>query len=124
MVEGTSLENWRANSTVGSNPTLLVNNIMSSLSFNISKLVALILGSSTLTISVQNPIHSILMLIVSFAFGSCMIISLALEYYALLFFIVYVGAIVVLFLFIIMMLDLKMVNFSMDIANLISSRNL
>lgn len=94
------------------------------ISFNISKLVALILGSSTLTISVQNPIHSILMLIVSFAFGSCMLISFALEYYAVLFFTVYVGAIVVLFLFIIMMLDLKMLNFSTDIFNLLSSRNL
>lgn len=46
------------------------------------------------------------------------------EYFALLFLIVYVGAIVVLFLFIVMMLEIKMVNSSERFSDLLSFKNL
>lgn len=49
---------------------------------------------------------------------------LHLEYFALLFLIVYVGAIVVLFLFIVMMLDLKMINVSERFRDLFTYRNI
>lgn len=48
----------------------------------------------------------------------------ALDYFALLFLIVYVGAIVVLFLFIVMMLELKMVNLTERFSDLFNYRNL
>ena len=70
-------------------------------------LSALIFGSSTLVIGISNPIHSILILIFVFFLGSIFLFILQLEYFALLFLIVYVGAIVVLFLFIVMMLEIK-----------------
>jgi len=70
-------------------------------------LSALIFGSSTLVIGITNPIHSILILIFVFFLGSLFLFILQLEYFALLFLIVYVGAIVVLFLFIVMMLEIK-----------------
>jgi NADH-quinone oxidoreductase subunit J len=69
-----------------------------------------ILGAATVVIGVVNPIHSILVLISVFIFGSALLYVLNFEYFAILFLVVYVGAIVVLFLFIIMMLDLKYVN--------------
>lgn len=45
-----------------------------------------------------------------FFFGTCFLFFINIEYYALLFLIVYVGAIVVLFLFIIRILELKLTN--------------
>jgi NADH:ubiquinone oxidoreductase subunit 6 (subunit J) len=82
------------------------------------------LGACTLAIAVQNPIHSILMLIAAFIMGSLILTMFALDYFALLFLIVYVGAIVVLFLFIVMMLELKMVNISERFYDLFNYRNL
>jgi len=84
----------------------------------------MILGSCTLAIAVQNPIHAILMLIFAFIMGSLLLTMFALDYFALLFLIVYVGAIVVLFLFIVMMLELKMVNISERFRDLFNYRNL
>lgn len=49
---------------------------------------------------------------------------LQLEYFALLFLMVYVGAIVVLFLFIVMMLDLKMINVSERFRDIFSYKNI
>ena len=63
----------------------------------------LLFACATLVIGVHNPIHSILLLIAVFALGSILLISLNIEFFAIVFLIVYVGAIVVLFLFIIMM---------------------
>jgi NADH:ubiquinone oxidoreductase subunit 6 (subunit J) len=59
---------------------------------------------------VQNPIHSILFLILIFFLGTVLLFIIQLDYYARLFLIVYVGAIVVLFLFIIRRLELKLIN--------------
>jgi NADH:ubiquinone oxidoreductase subunit 6 (subunit J) len=84
----------------------------------------MILGACTLAIAVQNPIHSILMLIAVFIMGSLILTMFALDYFALLFLIVYVGAIVVLFLFIVMMLELKMVNLTERFSDLFNYRNL
>jgi NADH:ubiquinone oxidoreductase subunit 6 (subunit J) len=64
------------------------------------------------------------MLIFAFIMGSLLLTMFALDYFALLFLIVYVGAIVVLFLFIVMMLELKMVNISERFRDLFNYRNL
>jgi len=84
----------------------------------------MLLGACTLAIAVQNPIHAILMLISAFIMGSLLLTMFALDYFALLFLIVYVGAIVVLFLFIVMMLEIKMVNISERFRDLFNFRNL
>jgi len=95
---------------------------------NISSLLsyyfAMLLGACTLAIAVQNPIHAILMLISAFIMGSLILTMFALDYFALLFLIVYVGAIVVLFLFIVMMLEIKMVNISERFRDLFNYKNL
>lgn len=55
-----------------------------------------------------NPLYSALFLILSFFNVSCVLFSLELEYLPLFFLIVYVGAIMVLFLFVIMMLNIRL----------------
>lgn len=87
-------------------------------------LIAFLFGASTLVIGVKNPIHAILILILVFFIGSLLLFFLCMEYFALLFLIVYVGAIVVLFLFIVMMLEIKMVNSSERFLDLISFKNI
>jgi NADH-quinone oxidoreductase subunit J len=90
--------------------------------FFLSFLTATLFGGCTLVISLQNPIHSILVLIVVFIVGSLLLFLLNVEYFAILFLIVYVGAIVVLFLFIVMMLDLKIISFLQRFRDLFSFR--
>jgi NADH:ubiquinone oxidoreductase subunit 6 (subunit J) len=87
-------------------------------------LIALILSTCTLVISRQNPIHSILLLIRVFFLGTLFLFFLQREYYAILFLIVYVGAIVVLFLFIIIRLELKQFNVTSSINDLFMFRYL
>ena len=94
------------------------------MNYFISFIVAFLFGASTLVIGVQNPIHSILILIIVFFLGSLLLFLLCMEYFALLFLIVYVGAIVVLFLFIVMMLEIKMVNTSERFRDLFSFQNI
>lgn len=90
----------------------------------LSFLSSFLFGLCTLVIGVQNPIHSILMLILVFLLGCLMLFMLQMEYFAILFVIVYVGAIVVLFLFIVMMLEIKMVNVAERFRDLFSYRSL
>ena len=54
-----------------------------------------------------NPVHSILFLILTFVNSSFILILFKIEFLSLLFIIIYVGAIAVLFLFVIMMLNIK-----------------
>ena len=86
-------------------------------------LSASLFGSATLVIGVSNPIHSILILIFVFFLGSIYLFALKLEYFALLFLIVYVGAIVVLFLFIVMMLEIRTVSITQRFNNLFYYRS-
>lgn len=79
-------------------------------SYLLFSFISFIIGISILVFLVNNPIHSILNLIAVFFFGTCFLFFINIEYYALLFLIVYVGAIVVLFLFIIRILELKLTN--------------
>lgn len=83
----------------------------------INTLIAFTLGRSSLVFLVSNPIHSILSLIGVFFLGTCLLFFIQIEYYAILFLIVYVGAIVVLFLFIIRILELKLVNITQSLYN-------
>lgn len=58
----------------------------------------------------QNSIYSVLFLVLSFVSSSSILFLLECEYISLIFIIVYVGAIAVLFLFVVMMLDIKTVQ--------------
>ena len=66
-----------------------------------------ILLGSLAVISSRNAVHSVLALIFSFFNASCLFILLNAEFLAYLFLIVYVGAIAILFLFVVMMLTIK-----------------
>jgi NADH-ubiquinone oxidoreductase chain 6 len=63
--------------------------------------------SSFFVIISRNPVHSILSLILVFFNSAALLILLGAEFLAMLFVIVYVGAVAVLFLFVIMMLNIK-----------------
>jgi NADH:ubiquinone oxidoreductase subunit 6 (subunit J) len=61
-------------------------------------------------IASKNPIHSILYLILVFCNVTFVLIILGVEFIAIIFLIVYVGAIAVLFLFVVMMLNIKILE--------------
>jgi len=58
--------------------------------------------------NLRNPIHSVFLLILVFANVGGILLILAVEFLAIVYIIVYLGAIAVLFLFVIMMLDIKL----------------
>jgi NADH-quinone oxidoreductase subunit J len=66
--------------------------------------------SSIMVIIAKHPVFSLLFLVSSFIFSSFLLFLLECEFLALLFIIVYVGAIAILFLFSVMMLESKLYN--------------
>ncbi len=64
--------------------------------------------SSVLVISAKNPVHSVLALVAAYGATCGIMVILGVEFMALLFMIVYVGAIAILFLFVVMMLNIKL----------------
>ena len=60
-----------------------------------------------------NPIHSILFLVLVFLLVNILFILLNLDFLALIMLIIYVGALIILFLFIIMMLNIKVIEISL-----------
>jgi len=66
---------------------------------------AVTLGSALMVVSARNPVHSVLFLILSFFSAAGLFVLLGAEFLAMLLVVVYVGAVAVLFLFVVMMLD-------------------
>jgi NADH-quinone oxidoreductase subunit J len=66
----------------------------------------LMILSAGLTITARNPVHSVLWLILAFFNAAGLMLLLGAEFIAMLLVIVYVGAVAVLFLFVVMMLDI------------------
>ncbi|KKW90960.1 NADH-quinone oxidoreductase subunit J [Sphingobium chungbukense] len=66
----------------------------------------LVVCSGALTILSRNPVHSVLWLILAFFNAAGLMVLLGAEFIAMLLVIVYVGAVAVLFLFVVMMLDI------------------
>lgn len=62
-------------------------------------------ASAVMVIASRNPVHSVLFLILAFVNASGLFIMMGAEFLAMLLVVVYVGAVAVLFLFVIMMLD-------------------
>jgi NADH-quinone oxidoreductase subunit J len=67
----------------------------------------LMILSAIVVISAKNPVHSVLFLILAFFNASGLFVLLGAEFVAMLLVIVYVGAVMVLFLFVVMMLDIN-----------------
>ena len=76
--------------------------------FDIFSTLAMISG--VLVIQARNPVHSVLFLILVFFNGAALLLLLGLDFFALILLVVYVGAIAVLFLFVVMMLNIKLVE--------------
>jgi NADH:ubiquinone oxidoreductase subunit 6 (subunit J) len=68
---------------------------------------SLAIASGIMVISSRNPMHSVLFLVLVFCNAAGLLILLEIEFLAMLFLIVYVGAIAVLFLFVVMMLNIR-----------------
>ena len=68
----------------------------------------LVIASAVLTIMSRNPVHSVLWLILAFFNAAGLMVLLGAEFIAMLLVVVYVGAVAVLFLFVVMMLDVDM----------------
>ena len=66
---------------------------------------ALLLLSGAMVIVAKNPVHAVLFLILAFFNAAGLFVLLGAEFLAMLLVIVYVGAVAVLFLFVVMMLD-------------------
>ncbi len=78
--------------------------IISSLFFYLFS--AIMIAAACMVISARNPVHSVLFLILAFFNASGLFILLGAEFVAMILVIVYVGAVAVLFLFVVMMLDI------------------
>ncbi|PYE84151.1 NADH-quinone oxidoreductase subunit J [Pseudoroseicyclus aestuarii] len=68
------------------------------------------------TVIARNPVHSVLWLILSFLSSAGLFVLLGAEFVALLLVIVYVGAVAVLFLFVVMMLDVDFAELRAEMA--------
>jgi NADH-quinone oxidoreductase subunit J len=66
--------------------------------------------SGLMVISSKNPVHTVFYLVLAFASTSVLLLIMGVEFLSLLFLIVYVGAIAILFLFVVMMLNIKLVE--------------
>ncbi len=76
---------------------------------------ALLVGGLFTVIS-RNPVHSVLWLILSFVSAAGLFVLLGAEFVAMLLIIVYVGAVAVLFLFVVMMLDVDFAELKAEMA--------
>jgi len=70
----------------------------------------LTIGSALMVIASRNPVHSVLFLILAFFNSAGLFILLGAEFLAMILVVVYVGAVAVLFLFVVMMLDVDFVE--------------
>src|SRR5260221_5351441 len=66
---------------------------------------AVAVASGVMVVSARNPVHSVLFLILAFFNAAGLFVLLGAEFLAMILVVVYVGAVAVLFLFVVMMLD-------------------
>jgi NADH-quinone oxidoreductase subunit J len=76
----------------------------------------IVIASGVMTISSRNPVHSVLWLILAFFNAAGLFLLVGAEFLAFLLIIVYVGAVAVLFLFVVMMLDVDFAQLRSGIA--------
>ncbi len=66
---------------------------------------SVLIASAFMVITARNPVHSVLFLILAFCNGAGLFLLAGAEFLAMILVVVYVGAVAVLFLFVVMMLD-------------------
>ena len=79
--------------------------IVASLAFYLFAII--LVASAVMVISARNPVHSVLFLILAFFNSAGLFVLLGAEFLAMILVVVYVGAVAVLFLFVVMMLDIS-----------------
>src|ERR1700735_5482942 len=67
-------------------------------------------ASAIMVIAARNPVHSVLFLILAFVNAAGLFLLVGAEFLAMILVVVYVGAVAVLFLFVVMMLDVDFVE--------------
>ncbi|MBL6080842.1 NADH-quinone oxidoreductase subunit J [Belnapia sp. T18] len=67
---------------------------------------AILIASAVMVVTARNPVHSVLFLILAFFNAAALFLIAGAEFLAMILVIVYVGAVAVLFLFVVMMLDI------------------
>ncbi|RCK52508.1 NADH:ubiquinone oxidoreductase subunit J [Thalassospira profundimaris] len=82
--------------------------VVQALAFYLFAIIAVI--SAAMVVTVRNPVHSVLFLILTFFNAAGLFVLLGAEFLAMLLVVVYVGAIAVLFMFVVMMLDINFVE--------------
>ena len=75
-----------------------------------------VIAGGLFTVVSRNPVHSVLWLILSFLSAAGLFVLLNAEFVAMLLIIVYVGAVAVLFLFVVMMLDVDFAELKAEMA--------
>ena len=75
--------------------------------------------SAAMTIATSNPVHSVFYLIFTFVNVSALFFLLGVEFLAVIFLIVYVGAVSILFLFVVMMLNIKLVEWTESLTRFV-----
>ncbi|WP_126975751.1 NADH-quinone oxidoreductase subunit J [Frigidibacter oleivorans] len=83
-------------------------------SFYLFAIVAV--ASGLMVVVARNPVHSVLWLILAFLSAAGLFVLLGAEFVAMLLIIVYVGAVAVLFLFVVMMLDIDFAELKGEMA--------
>jgi NADH-quinone oxidoreductase subunit J len=73
-------------------------------------IAAIVILSALFVIAERNPVHSVLWLILAFFSSAGLMVLIGAEFLAMLLIVVYVGAVAVLFLFVVMMLDVDFVE--------------
>lgn len=71
---------------------------------------AVMIAAALMVVAARNPVHSVLFLILAFINAAGLFILLGAEFLAMILIVVYVGAVAVLFLFVVMMLDVDFVQ--------------
>ena len=75
-----------------------------------------VIAGGLFTVISRNPVHSVLWLILAFLSSAGLFVLLGAEFVAMLLIIVYVGAVAVLFLFVVMMLDIDFAELKAEMA--------
>ena len=82
--------------------------IIQALAFYLFASIAIAAG--VMVVSARNPVHSVLFLILAFFNSAGLFVLMGAEFLAMILVVVYVGAVAVLFLFVVMMLDINFVE--------------
>lgn len=77
---------------------------------------AVMIGSAVMVIVARNPVHSVLFLILAFVNAAGLFLLMGAEFLAMILIVVYVGAVAVLFLFVVMMLDVDFAELKQGFA--------